>query len=121
MTENKEIHTISLIQMGLAQGMTAGVINLAKFKSNWDMLPDRVIKPLYDKVMGHLTERRPYGEYLAMREIFGDQVAMEVARRGEIMAPPGATGGSVQTVRNVIHIDVDAMEVDDDGIEIMDM
>ena len=107
--------------MGLAQGTTAGVINLAKFKSNWDMLPDRVVKPLYNKVLGHLTERRPYGEYLAMREIFRDQVAMEVARHGEIMAPPRATSGSVQTVRNVSQIDIEAMEVDDDKIEIMDM
>jgi hypothetical protein len=108
--------------MGLAQGTTAGVMNLAKYKSNWDMLPDKAVKSLYDRVMGHLTQRRPYGEYFAMREIFGDQVAMEVVRHGEIMAPPGATGGNVKAVRKVKAIEPEPMDVDDDDdIEMMDV
>lgn len=78
------------------------------------MLPDKMVKPLYDKVMTHLTERHPYGEYFAMREIFGDRLTMEVVKRGEIMAPPSATGGLVERVRPVGNSRIEPIDVDDD-------
>jgi hypothetical protein len=45
------------------------------------------LKLLYDKVMVFLTNTE-YGEYLAMKELFGELVATRVAMRGEMRVPP---------------------------------
>ncbi|KAF8643201.1 hypothetical protein AX14_009597 [Amanita brunnescens Koide BX004] len=47
------------------------------------MLSDADVKPLYDRVMDHLLKQHPHGEFLAVQEIFGRDVAMELERKGE--------------------------------------
>lgn len=76
------------------------------------MLPDSVLKPLYDKVMGFLVERPPFGEYFAMQEIFGQDVANRVAMGGEIMPPPGAIQTGPMRGLQSRSQDSDAMVVD---------
>ena len=111
---NKEINAINLIRIGLAQAKTPDVINLAKYKSNWDMSPDNITKPLYEKVMTYLLDKRPFGEYFAMDKIFGQQVANRLANAGEIIALPGAIQFSQKIALHIPSQPPDAMDVDID-------
>jgi len=119
---NKEINAMNLIRMGLAKAKTTGVINLAKYKSNWEMLSDKEMKPLYDKVMGFLVNQRPYGEFFAIREIFGEEMAKMVAKRGEVIAPPGGLldNGPPKSGKMTHDMDMDIDQADRDFIELSD-
>lgn len=74
--------------MGLARAKSTTLIGRAAWKSNWEWYSDKEVKPLYDRVMDHLLNRHPYGEYLALEEIFGQEVAMRLGEGGEVIMPP---------------------------------
>jgi hypothetical protein len=61
-------------------------LRAAKYKRNFEMKSLAELKPLYDKVMEFLTKTE-HGEYLAMRELFGEEVAIRVAMKGEMKVP----------------------------------
>jgi hypothetical protein len=46
----------------------------------------RELKSLYERVMGYLQEKQ-YGEYFAIREIFGKDVADRLAKAGDVVGP----------------------------------
>jgi hypothetical protein len=121
----KGIHTVNMIRTGLARATTTGVLKLGRLTLNFHMLTDREVKPLYDKVMGFLLTHRPYGEYLAIREIFGQDIATFVAKRGDVIPPPGGLAiadpptlngeGSSQDVNMPTNDDqMNVMELDSD-------
>ena len=57
------------------------------------------LKPLYDKVMSLLRhEQTEHGEYLAMKELFGEEVALRAAMKGDMKVPGFVTN---QQKRNV--------------------
>jgi hypothetical protein len=74
--------------MGLGKVFTPGFLGCPKFKINWDMYSFQELKPTlaYDKVM-ELLHQNPNGEYLALQALFGKEMAMRVANRGEVLAP----------------------------------
>ena len=76
-----------MVRMGLAKAKSLKMIGRACWKSNWEMLSDADVKPLYDRVMDHLLKQHPHGEFLAVQEIFGRDVAMELERKGEVIKP----------------------------------
>ena len=76
-----------MVRMGLAKAKSFKMIGRACWKSNWEMYSDAEVKPLYNRVMEHLLKRHPYGEFLAVQEIFGLDVAMELERKGEVIKP----------------------------------
>jgi hypothetical protein len=83
----KEITPLNMVRMGLAKAKSFKMIGRACWKTNWEMLSDAEVKPLYDKVMGHLLNQHPYGEFLAVQEIFGRDVAMDLEKKGEVIKP----------------------------------
>jgi hypothetical protein len=94
----KEITPLNMVRMGLAKAKSLKMIARACWKSNWMMLSDTEVKPLYTKVMDHLLHRQPYGEFLAVQEIFGRDVAMELEKRGEVIMPAHYQRQSVMTM-----------------------
>jgi hypothetical protein len=72
--------------VGLARGLKEGVIRGSKYKVNWDFLTMRELKELYERVMGYLTEEH-YGEYCAVRALFGKDVADRLAKAGDVIGP----------------------------------
>jgi hypothetical protein len=46
----------------------------------------RELKGLYERVMGYLREER-YGEYCAVRVLFGKDVADRLAKAGDVIGP----------------------------------
>ena len=78
---------MNMVRMGLAKAKSLKIIGRACWKSNWEMLSDAEVKPLYNRVMEHLLKQHPYGEFLAVQEIFGTDVAMELERKGEVIKP----------------------------------
>ena len=76
--------------MRVARALAPTVLRVAKHKSNWEMKTLAELKPLYDKVMCFLKTTK-HGEYLAMRELFGEVVALRVAMRGEMKVPSFVT------------------------------
>lgn len=83
------------------------------------MLTDKEAKPLYDKVMGYLLNQRPYGEFFAIREIFGNDIAKSVAKRGDIIPPPGGLDehGPPKNIQTTHDLGNDADDVEMDIIE----
>jgi hypothetical protein len=84
----KEITPLNFVRMGLARAKSTTLIERASWKSNWEMYSDAEMKPLYDRVMDHLLKRHPHGEYLAVEEIFGAEVAKILAETGQVIMPP---------------------------------
>jgi hypothetical protein len=78
--------------MGLGQAKTPGFIVRAKYKSNWDLYSMGELKKMYQTIMDCLHQK-PFGEYRAMNTIFGEDVALRAAERGDVIAPASATGG----------------------------
>jgi hypothetical protein len=72
--------------MGLGKVFTPGFLGRPKYKINWDMYSLQELKPTYVKVMA-LLHQNPHGEYLALQALFGKEMAMRVAKRGEVLAP----------------------------------
>jgi hypothetical protein len=70
--------------------LSPGVLKAAKYKINWEMKTLQQLKPLYDKVMVFL-QKTEHGEYLAFRELFGEEVAIRVAMKGEMKLPAFVT------------------------------
>jgi hypothetical protein len=83
----KQIHAVNLIQMGLAKATSTGVLATPCYGKNWVILSLPKIKPLYNKVMAHLT-KHPYGEYFAIQEIFGEEIAKKLVAVGDIKGMP---------------------------------
>lgn len=81
---------MNLIRIRVAKALEPSVLRLAKYKINWDMKSLADLEPLYQKVMGFL-KKTEYGEYLAMKTLFGEQVATRVAMRGQMKVPPFVT------------------------------
>lgn len=61
---------------------------MARYKANWDIVSQKQLKEKYDNVMRLLLTKTPYGEYFALEEIFGAEVAKRVAEGGEVLCPP---------------------------------
>lgn len=96
---NKEINALNLVRMGLAMCTSSGFVRRAKYGLNWRMKSLAELKPLYEKVMRFLLQTE-YGEYLAMKEIFGEDVAIRVAMNGEMKVPAFITRERQQAIRN---------------------
>jgi len=98
-TGNKEINAVNLVRMGLAICSSNGFVRRAKFGSNWRMKSLAELKPLYEKVMEYLL-RTEYGEFLVMKEIFGEDVAIRVAMNGEMKVPAFITRERLGEIQN---------------------
>jgi len=83
----KQINALNLIRIGLAKGLTVGVLTTPRYGKNWRMIPINNIKPLYERVIHHLA-KKPYGEYFAIQELFGEQVAKRLVDKGDIKGLP---------------------------------
>ena len=77
---------MNLVRMGLGVCLTPGCVKRAKYGVNWRMKSLAELKPLYEKVKKYLLGTE-YGEFLAMKEIFGEDVAIRVAMNGEMKVP----------------------------------
>ena len=84
----KEITPFNMIRMGLARAESYAVIERPCWKSNWRFYTDAEVKPIYDRVMNNLLNCQPYGEFLAIEEIFGRKIAETLAKNGEVVEPP---------------------------------
>ena len=72
--------------MGLAVGHKEGVMQVAKYKVNWEFKGESELKGLYDRLIGYLGVHK-YGEYFAMKEVFGKEVARRLVKKGDIIGP----------------------------------
>ncbi len=104
-----------MVRMGLAKAKSMKMIARASWKSNWEMWSDAEVKPLYNRVMDHLLKRHPYGEFLAIQEIFGRDVAMELEKKGEVMMPPNYQRQSMMTMSQGMKRKDAAVGSDDEG------
>jgi hypothetical protein len=91
----KEIHGINFIHLGVGKALTAGVMQSTKYGVTWEMLTLWELKPLYVKLTGFLKEK-PYREFHAGSTLFKEDIAMQIAKKGDIYAPPSAGQGNVQ-------------------------
>jgi hypothetical protein len=98
-TGNKEINAVNLVRMGLAICTTSGFLRRAKYDVNWRMKSLVELKPLYEKVSQYLSGTE-YGEFLAMKEIFGEDVAIRVAMNGEMKVPAFITRERQHAIHN---------------------
>ena len=100
---NKEIHAINFIRIRVAKCLSSTVMQVSKYKSNWEMKSLAELKPLYDKVMGFLRHQHTeHGEYLAMKELFGNEVALRVAMKGDMKVPGFVTTQQKRDVGQII-------------------
>ena len=95
---NKEITAVNLIRIRVAKALSPSVLKVAKLKINWEMKSLAELKPLYDKIMGFL-KKTEHGEYLAMKELFGEEVAIRVAMKGEMKVPAFVTNHQKSAVQ----------------------
>jgi hypothetical protein len=73
--------------MGIAEPInTTGVLKTAKFRDNYQIVPEVQLKALYDRVMNYLRDP-DYGVYLAIREIFGQTMADTIVQEGHSKKP----------------------------------
>jgi hypothetical protein len=73
------------------------VLTTAKHKINWEMRTLAELKPLYEKVMGFLKTTK-HGEFLAMRELFGEVAAVRVAMKGDMKVPGYITSAQKKAI-----------------------
>jgi hypothetical protein len=66
---------VTLIRIGVAMANKDSVFGPSKYQGNWAMKSLTDLIPLYNKVM-HLLTKEDHGEYLAMRELFEEEVAI---------------------------------------------
>jgi hypothetical protein len=76
--------------LGLAKCLKNGLLRTPNYGSNWEMKTLEELHPIYDKVMG-LLKGAKHGEYLAFKEVFGEQVAIQVALNGDMDVPAFVT------------------------------
>jgi hypothetical protein len=105
----KEITPLNLVRMGLARANSSTMVIRASYKSNWEMYSDGEVKGLYDRVMKHLVGQEIFGEFLAVEEIFGREIAMELTKKGELVQPGHVRVEAARKRK--------AMEVEGDGEE----
>lgn len=87
---HKEIHAINMVRMGLAKCLKPGLIRTPNYGSNWEMKTLDELRPLYNKVIGFLKTTK-HGEYLAFKEVFGEEAAIRVAMNGDMEVPAFVT------------------------------
>jgi len=87
------------VRMGLATCSSSGFVRRAKYGMNWQMKSLAELKPLYEKVLQYLL-RTEYGEFLAMKEIFGEDIAIRVAMNGEMKVPGFITRERQHAIQN---------------------
>ena len=85
--------------MGLAKCSSTGFLTRARYGKNWQMKSLAELKPLYEKILQLLLEKE-FGEFLAMKELFGEDVAIRVAMKGEMKVPPFVTRERQRAVEN---------------------
>ena len=85
--------------MGLAKCSSTGFLTRAKYGKNWGMKSLAELKPLYDKILEFLMHTE-FGEFLAMKEFFGEDVAIRVALKGEMKVPGFVTRAKRKAVEN---------------------
>jgi hypothetical protein len=76
-----------MVRMGLAKAKSVSMVARASWKSNWEFYSDVEVKPMYDRVMRHLIDSHPYGEFLAIEVIFGTTIARQLAKQGQVCEP----------------------------------
>jgi hypothetical protein len=104
-----------MVRMGLAKAKSFKMIARACWKTNWEMWSDAEVKPLYNRVMEHLLKRHPYGEFLAIQEIFGRDVAMELEKKGEVIMPHNYQRESVMVMSQGVKRKGVAVGSEDEG------
>ena len=72
--------------MGLAEASHPDVTRLSKYGSNWRFLPNNKLKHLYTRLRETLLHNN-YGEYFAVQQIFGNNIAKELVKQGQIISP----------------------------------
>jgi hypothetical protein len=72
--------------MGVAKCSSAGFLRTTKYGNNWQMKSLAELKPMYETIMEFLKNTE-YGEFLALKELFGEDVAIWVAMNGGIKVP----------------------------------
>ena len=77
---------MNLIRIGVAKALAPSVLSTSKNKINWEIKKKSQLKPLYEKVLRFL-KGTDHGEYLAMKEIFGEEVSIRTALKGEMKVP----------------------------------
>lgn len=92
----KEITPFNMVRMGLAKAESYALIERPSWKSNWRFYSDAEVKPTYDRVMNHLLNGQPHGEFLAVEEIFGRDIANMLADKREVVAPAHSRVQAVQ-------------------------
>ena len=96
-TGHKEINGINMVRLGLGKCLRHGLLRTPSYGSNWEMKSLDELKPIYQKVMGHLKTGK-HGEYLAFREVFGEEVAIRVGLDGEMELPAFVTAEQKKAV-----------------------
>jgi hypothetical protein len=72
--------------MGLAEALLPGVTRLSKYGSNWRFLSNDKLKKLYGRLREILMNSE-YGEYFAVQQLFGKDIAKELAKQGQVISP----------------------------------
>lgn len=83
---HKEINGPNMVRIGLAKCLKDGLLRTPNYGSNWEMKSLDELRPLYDKVMVLLKSGK-HGEYLAVKEVVGEQIAIRAAMNGEMEMP----------------------------------
>jgi hypothetical protein len=84
----KRINALNFIRMGLAFAETPGVRKNAKYKVNWYFKRESDLKSIYMELMDWLTgTNHKFGEYLAIRSLFGEKVARRLSKENQYKAP----------------------------------
>ena len=91
------MNAVNMVRLGLAT-CEVGIMGPAKYKKNWEMKSIAEIKPLYERIMEYL-KKRDFGEYLAMRELFGEEVAIRAGLRGQVKLPGFVSNEQRKAVR----------------------
>lgn len=72
--------------MGLAEAYHPGVMRLSKYGTNWKFLGNDKLKQLYGR-MREMLLHNEYGEYFAVQQLFGQDIAKEMAKKGQVISP----------------------------------
>ncbi|KAM6489211.1 hypothetical protein JOM56_015381 [Amanita muscaria] len=98
---NKNIHAINLVHIGLATCERGCLAGPAKYKNNWQMKTLAELRPLYTKVMDFLKKTEG-GEYYAMREIFGEAIAIQVGMKKQYKLPGFVSNDQKKTAHSTM-------------------
>jgi hypothetical protein len=73
---------LNMVRMGLTDAHGPGIKTAPRYGSNWKFKPMSELQPLHSKLMGMMKDR-PYGLWMAVKEVFGRDVADSLASSGE--------------------------------------